>query len=690
MDKVERVTMDVRVADLFRQYKQNPSKSVMTNVLENLAVMGLPGSVLARFPGFIQLVADLASTLNKSELSADEVVKLSEVLVKIGIHNREKSAIDMASLAEGFSNQLVSVMDSINKPDLAKTVYRLEKDMKLKLDSYMYWALNKEMGRWATEASVPEQEFIQHVLGAVQLLAQPPVVQHMGSLFSSADLEGKMIDLIKTERLNSLQTIQLIVSLKSQFPQMAQVGISAVIRNYHAKLESSITDLNVLTSALPVDGSKRDFQVQASLVGILLTHLSKKLEVASDVHAVLDCVAQLIVDPSNEAENQVLALAAKLVLENPLVVSAMDPDQVANLYYQYAMGVVSTPEDDSESRELFRSVCRQTESDVVGRLPRISPTQLSRLSLSFASGIVHHTNSFKALAATIRRSASLFTPSAFTDACYGLAFGGLLSRSILVDGDVVSVVPSVPIKSVPKLAWSVAVAGYSIPVMWEALMSRIENEILLKPRMLQRLTPNDECILYELLVAMKYNQHASVSKNAMRRIAQFEASWKPPVSPSEVDYDKVLGIVNVAYDKDVVLADKFAMLKIPIYIPEYKLILDVTKDPVSIAGATNGSCKLRHSIWANLGYNVIAISDSQFATASDDTEKASVLGGIISQFVLEIQSVKSTDPAPKQNNAWDSRPKPDYAWDSRADSKTARPRASAKPRSNNWTSRIDE
>jgi hypothetical protein len=70
----------------------------------------------------------------------------------------------------------------------------------------------------------------------------------------------------------------------------------------------------------------------------------------------------------------------------------------------------------------------------------------------------------------------LFSPTEFVDAVYGLAYKGLVSKTLLVFGNVDSVAASVPASTLPRLAWATAVADLSVATVWETLVRRIEKE----------------------------------------------------------------------------------------------------------------------------------------------------------------------------------------------------------------------
>ena len=680
--KAERVSMDVRVADLFRQFQQSTDKSVVLSVLDNLSLMNIDAKILVKFPGFIQLVDRLGEHMQLSQLSGSEVVNVTEVLSKMGLRASDK----FPSLADGFSHQLISLLDQFDKPELVKTVARLEQTMQVHLDAYFYWALNKEITKWALSAS--DQELIKDVLGPLQALARRPLADNMSTTLRNVAIESRIVGLINSDRLNSSQIVELIQNLK-QLPHMAQTGVVRILAAHKDKLRSNLSDVSVLISAMPSDPLLRSADVQAQLNELLLAHLTQPLVDPSQISLALSCVSNLVIDVHDAREAAILRAATPLIMDNALVVNKLRGDSVANLLYVYAMGSVSLPAD----REAFRDICGQIESVAVGRLPQISPPQLAKLSLAFASGMAKHANSFKALGAVVRNRASEFAPVDFVDAAYGLAYRGLLSKAALVEGNVDAIAEHVPVSALPKLAWSVAVADYSLASVWETLISRLDAEILTQPSALETLSRADEAMLYEVLVAAKFNQFASLPASAERRMKQFQLTWTPPVKRSDIDYMRLLEIAELTARTDIL--SSVAMVQLPIFISEYRLVLDVTKEPIAAPGGlTNGSVRLRHSIWSKMGYNVIGISDSQFESIVDEKERAALLGTIIGQFVAEVSAVSKPE---RQETArpvqWSSRtstrtPKleKEDEWESRQESR--KPRAA--PPSSGWASRQEE
>lgn len=270
-----------------------------------------------------------------------------------------------------------------------------------------------------------------------------------------------------------------------------------------------------------------------------------------------------------------------------------------------------------------------------------------------------------------------------------------MTKSIFADADMTSIVRNVSVRSLPRLAWSMAVADLSAPTVWGSILARIDKQILSSSKGLGSLSQSEEAMLYEVLVAAKICNHGAHSKNADRRIAQFEAAWNPPAEASEADYGAILEAVNIPFQQDVAIKDKLRLYQLPIFIPEYKLILDVTKTPVSDSGLTNGSSKLRHSLWSKMGYNVIAISDSQYESGSSTPDKASIVGSIISQFISEIDAVKVQPAATASKRVeWDSRKRRDAnsasneqsSWGSRDDNL---PPKQHKAKDSNWSSRLE-
>ena len=681
------VAPDVRVADVFRQYKRNPDKTKLISVLENLCVMGIQASVISKFPGFIQLLADLSAFMGASALTPEETLVVIENLGRIGLKTTTHgNGVDFASFEKALSEQLVSALDSVDRYRMVQCVHKLESVMRIHPDEYFYWALNKDITKWACDNSVSDSEYIRDVLGSLQLLAQPAVAGHMRSLLSNPAVENRIIDFVKANKLTNVQVIELVHNLKgSEYSQLVQMGISSVLSRFRPHLESSLEDLAHLISALPSNGALRDTSVQSDLCELLQIHISKKSE-STRVDQLLKCVSELVVDPV--AEVKILKSSAQVVTDHAAELNRMSANEVANLYYLYSVATVNSyPE--------LRQVCRQLEPVVVGRLPKLDSPQLSRLALSFASGVVSNANSFKALGATIKRSVPEFGPSDFVDAAYGLAFKGLMTKSIFADADLTSIVRNVPVKSLPRLAWSMAVADLSAPTVWESILTRIDKQILSSSKSLGSLSQSEDAMLYEVLVAAKISNHGAHSKTADRRIAHFEAAWNPPAEASEADYGAILEAVNIPFQQDVPIKDKLRLYQLPIFIPEYKLVLDVTKTPVSESGLTNGSSKLRHSIWSKMGYNVIAISDSQYEPGSSTPDMASIVGSIISQFISEIDAVKVQPAASGSNRVeWDSRKPRDanYAsqeqssWGSRDDNM---PPKQHRAKEANWSSRLE-
>ena len=686
-ERAERVAIDVRVADLFRQYQISPSKLTLMSVLDNLTLMNINSTVLTKFPGFIQLLDDLTRKMKGCELTVDEFVKVAEILSKMRLKPRgENSGINADEVSAGFSNQLIAALDTVSKVDLTKTLLRIQKHMQLELDAYFYWALNKEVDRWASDKSVSDEEYIRSVMGPLQVFAQEPLLEKVPSVFVNPSIEGRIIDLIKSNKLNNLQVLELVTNLKhTKFTQMIQVAISYVVTGYKDRLAASISDLAVLISALPSDGVAREKTLQGQLAELVLGHLQAKTSDPKELKYLLEAVAGIVVDPLIETESEILELSAPLVLDNLIVVNKIDPNRVADLLYSYATGSLSS--GSQSLREQFLMVCSQIESVVVGRMPQLESGQLAKLSLAFGSGILSNTNSFKALGATIRNKASQFSPHHFADAIYGLAYRGILAKSTLVAGSVDAVAASVPTASLSKLAWSVAVTDYSVGSLWESLVERIEKEILLKPSVLESLSKQDEAMLYEILVFAKVNNLGRISKNAERRIAQFESSWTAPVVRSEENYAELLENIQISAEFD--LNQNFSMLKLPVYLSEFRLVIDATVSPVAGAGLTHGSVKLRHALWAKMGYNVIALADAQFSQCNSFAEKAQALGAIVSQFVSEVEATKSPLAADKAARpaVWssrvprDARKKEHGEWKSRSSNRTAG--------TTDWSSRVE-
>jgi hypothetical protein len=225
-------------------------------------------------------------------------------------------------------------------------------------------------------------------------------------------------------------------------------------------------------------------------------------------------------------------------------------------------------------------------------------------------------------------------------------------------------------------------------------MKRIEREILIKPDALGKLTSADESMLYEVLVACKLNQYWNLSGNAVRRMGQFQQSWNQPVARSDIDYEKLLESANIKVVKDFkrMKALDLALLDVPLYLPEYRLVIDASKTPlVEAGGLTHGSVKLRHSLWARMRLNVIGIADSQFSGCATDADRAAMLGSVIGEFASEIQLEKRE--VKESQNDWISRRRTgpaevtatddDGQWSSRDESGRNRPREKVA----GWTSR---
>jgi len=245
----------------------------------------------------------------------------------------------------------------------------------------------------------------------------------------------------------------------------------------------------------------------------------------------------------------------------------------------------------------------------------------------------------------------------------------------------------------------VAVADYTVPSTWDILMSRIEKEILNKPETLGSLSLSEETILYETLVGVKVNGYTEISRAVDRRLAQFDSSRPEPQEPSIISLLPKLDLamkLNVAPPTGA----KFSALRIPAYVSQHRLILDLSTDSIVHpgSGVTGGSAKLRHSLWSKLGYNVIAVSDSQFSNCTTDEEKISALRNIVDQFVVELSELPAEPIEPelsgreKLGRFWKSREQvetkkvedQDSVWESRP--------ANASPRRNRldnsqWTSR---
>jgi len=641
-ERVERVSVDVRVSELFRKQREDPTNvTVCLSVIESLSLMGLDGTVLCKFPGFVSLMHDLSMAMNKNTLSSTELIETISSLHKIGIKNIPGSTeIDFVEFSTSISNQLVHLLESIPKPDLMRSIQRLEADMKIPLDEYFYWCLDKELKTWATNTSQPAHGYIKDVLGPLQVLTIPSIYKKT-KVLSDSTIQSRMIDSL--ESMNQLLVIELVSNLqntgdKENFFSVIQSGISRLlIPENRDRLEQDISDFSVVVSGLPEEALLRDSAVQVELEKILIGHAiptESRLIVKY-----LNAVSDLVIGGRRSIE--ILEKTIPIIRDNITVLSQMKADRISNLFYMYSKASLENP-------EVFRSVCSDLEGFVVGRLPALSPRQLANLSLAFGSGIVNNGNSFKALGASIRRKAKSFNPIELTDALYGLAYGGLLVKSTLVESGINQVISAAPVTCLPKLSWSIAVADYGVPSTWDLLLNRLDNEVLTNPNVLDALIGQmDESNLYQGLVAAKVGQLGEISKSIERRLAQFDSSSAATVSTSsELDYGAILNEIGLKHSMDILpIRAKFGFLKIPVYIPEYRLILDLTKEPIVHigSGVTGGSARLRHSLWSKLGYNVIAVSDSQFDSATSLTESASVLGTVINQFVSELSDIPVAD-----------------------------------------------
>ena len=649
MERTDRVTNDVRVADLFRKYKQDVNNpSVIVSVIDALASIGVEGGILTRFPGFIHLMSDAVKLMNRGSFSSAEIISIIGNLSKLGIRklSGKTDGLDFDSLSIGLSNQLVSHLESVPKTDLMNSLRLVECDMKISLDDYFYYCLNKELIDWATEqtSSLPVDAYIREVLGPLQNLTLAPIFTRTNVLDNPA-IQSKMIHLIRSKSLGPLLTIELISNLqstgsKSKFFSVIQTGISEILESSNRdRLLADMTDLATIVSGLPSEPLLRDPKIQSELESILLGHLASQPTDSKSIRNVVNCVSDLVVSNGFEPEREILVLAAPVIRNNVSILSQIPENKISNLFYIYSKGFVDFNND------LFRSVCADLEGFVIGRLPKLSSAQLAKLSLSFASGIVNHRNSFRALQASIRRRIDDFSPIEFTEAVFGLAHGGLLIKSTLVPC-INRIAEQVSSNYLPKLAWSVAVADYSVPSTWEILISRIEREICNNPQTLESLSSSDESHLYETLVTAKVNNWSPMSRSLDRRLAHFDSRR---VKRSEPKITSVIPQMNIEIKQDVdsPTGAKFAALKIPAYLPEYRLILDLTTEPIVHVGSgvTGGSAKLRHNLWSNLGYNVIAVSDAQFTNGEDD--RAVVLGKIIDQFVAELEQLPKNPIEPE-------------------------------------------
>jgi hypothetical protein len=234
------------------------------------------------------------------------------------------------------------------------------------------------------------------------------------------------------------------------------------------------------------------------------------------------------------------------------------------------------------------------------------------------------------------------------------------------------------------------VADYSLPSTWDILLNRIESEILTKPSVLDSISQVDESLLYESLVGAKICRFGEISKSIERRLSQFDSRAKTShnfSTPTQVDYESILTEIGLKYSRNVLpIRAKFSLLSLPIYIPEYKLVLDVTAEPIvhSGSGVTGGSHRLRHLVWSKLGYNVIAVPDTQFENASTVTEKASILGSVINQFVSELKELPEPDMSNRPNQRDASLKE---IWSSRDDKRQPRQQLTKSDESTQWESR---
>ena len=699
-EKSDRVTNDVRVSHLFRKYKQDPSNAVvLMSVIDSLASLSVESELLTRFPGFIHLITDVCKCMNRNGFSVTDVVSITENLAKLGIKNvpGKSNGIEMNALSTGLSNQLVSHLESLPKIDLINTLRLIECEMKIPLDNYFYYCLSKELIDWATvqTKSMPNETYVREVLGPLQNLTLEPIFKRTFMILDHPSIQSKMIELIKSKSLNHLLTVELISNLqaadKTKFFSVIQAGISQLLNGPgRDRLSSNIFDYSVIVSSLPNEPLLRDSTIQSDLESMLVSHLSTPQTDSRSNRKILESVSDLVVSNGGSAEGEILRLAAPLISNNISVLSQIPANKLSNLFYIFSKGSV----DFAESS--FRTVCGELEGFVIGKLPALSAEQLSKLSLTFASRIVNHPNSFRALGASIRRRLDSFSATEYTNAVFGLAYGGLLVKSALVSS-INDVAATVPTNYLPKLTWSIAVAELSTPSTWDILMSRIEKEILTKPDMLGSLTPVDESHLYEALVAAKVNNYTQLSRPVERRLAQFDTSRKSSESEQSSAIIPLLTKLDVPVKVDVLppSGGKFTALAIPAYVPEYRLILDLTNESTVHpgSGVTGGSAKLRHSLWSNLGYNVIAVSDSQFANCVSDEEKISSLKNILDQFVVELSELPKNPVEPETtgrdrlNRLWRSRTKEEEtpqetSWESRPTNRKPRLDHNSK-----WTSR---
>jgi hypothetical protein len=686
-EKIERVGMDVRVAELFRQFQQDrTNKGVILNVLQGLSVMGLEPLVIAQFPGFHSLIEALCSVVATDPLTPQETVDMIECFHRLELHRPNGIGAcaglpDFDALTTTLSNQLVLVLDQLPMIKLLALVQVVSLDMNMELDSYFFWCLDKELSVWALNRSVDDATFIRDILGPLQQLTVAPLSSRSNFLATSVEFQEKLIRLIDEGKLSSALMMELVINFKSsrkdQLVPIVQRCVRNIIGESRELLELSVTDTQVLASALPANPVMRDSAVQSSLESILRIQLSNPTPTDSaTISNLIDCVASIVV-PGDSAD-ELLSLAAPLVEENLSVLTTLSANSVARLYHVFASGSMT----NSTNSYRYRAICDSMHGLAVGRMMSMNGDSLARLSLAFASGIASRgTSAFGALSASIRNRVKKFSPAEFVSAVYGLAYAGMLTKSTLIRGRVTSsgFVESVPVQDLPKLAWACATADLFTPLLWDRLFQRLDNDILQKPKILESLSSVDASVLYEVLVAARVVMNFDKKTESMveRRIADLTSSWSPVSPVSTIDYQALLTQLN--FDATTTLPKgsainrypKMNFVDIPVFVPKYNLVLDVTADSAIHSASTkpNGSTMIKHNLWTKLGYNVIAICDAQLGS----TDPVSTLGGIMKEFVAELDAAGSVErPAVQTTQHWESRreqeaAKKPYDWSARND-----------------------
>ena len=657
-EKAEKVPVDVRIADIFRQYNRNPrDKDVLMSVLQNLSTLGTPAIV--EFPGFIHLVSEMSTLLSQGVFTYSEVSMMVNNLRTIGVVRGpyEENSIDFLKLGEGLSDQLVSLLDSAPPSGLFELVSKIQVGMKVNLDRYFYWAFTKAMLPWAKGEGISnDQEYVKLVLGNLQLLTSPTLFKRAHALLDSVEVQSKIVDLIHRDKLSVVLLLELlhnIQPIKESLRPVIQAGIDSIVTNHPARLEASLQDL---ATVLSLSTGEHD----ARMAAILKKHFASK-----NIPLLLQCVADM--NPV-ACDEELVAMAAKLVTDNISVVHTLPPNRVANLYYLFAK---SAP-----------AACAQLESLVVGRLPAMAPAQLSKLVLAFASGTNVHVSSFKALQGTVRRQIDRFGPNEFAETVYGLAYAGLLTKSVLLNAG--KHVSSIRRCDLPRFLWALAVANHTVPVCWEIGVNRLTYEVLSEPQVLESLTTEEEVMIYETLVAFSVLKLGIMPGIAQRRRAQFESKWV--ADKSNVDYASILTDLGIEFaQNDSSKVEK--MLQFNILIPRHKLVLDVSALGVThpTSGATMGSAALRHMLWASRGFNVVAISD-------DRSDKVETIIGEFAREIANTSTWNSRRDRLDRTDLWDSRTNQESGsrdgqdlWDAR--NNTARPTRRDPTETNQWDSR---